>query len=83
MLNVTTFLNEIAPARCLSTKVLYMRIGLLPVGRPRTNGLSSVGANVLMRSATSVSVNLKHCSHFTYDVLGNVFGSSQLLITND
>ena len=50
MLNVTTFLKEMSPARCLSTNDLYMSKGLLPVGSPRMKGLDSVGANVLIRS---------------------------------
>jgi hypothetical protein len=76
MLNVTTFLNEIAPARCFSTSVLYIRIGLLPVGRPRTKGLSCVGANLLIRSWSSDQADLERDWHLTYDVLGNVLGSS-------
>jgi hypothetical protein len=54
MLNVTTFLKEISPALKRWTKILYMISGLLPVGRPRTKGLSGVGAKSLMRPTAKV-----------------------------
>ena len=50
MLNVTTFSKEISPALYFSTRILYMRTGLDPVGRPRMKGCSGVGLKCLILS---------------------------------
>lgn len=49
MLNVTTFLKDIWPALYRWTRILYTISGLLPVGKPSTNGLAVDGENALMR----------------------------------
>lgn len=53
MLKVTTFLKEISLALNLWTNNLYIISGLLPVGRPKTKGLSWVGLKDRIRSTRS------------------------------
>ena len=51
ILKVTTSRKDMSPALCRWTRLLYMKTGLLPVGKPSTKGLSGVGLKVWMRSA--------------------------------
>lgn len=59
MLKVTTFSKEISPALYFSTRSLYMRTGLEPVGRPRTKGCVGVGAKALILSLGELEMVVK------------------------
>jgi hypothetical protein len=52
ILKVITLRKEISPALCRWTRLWYIKTGLLPVGKPSTNGFSAVGLKTLMRSAS-------------------------------
>ena len=60
MLKVTTFSKESSPALTIATRCWYVGMGVEPVGRPSTKGLSAVGANARMRSRTRPATNSPH-----------------------
>lgn len=64
-----------------------MSSGLLPVGRPSTNGWSSVGMNDLMRPDLSVSMRtlwfLRVDQQHTDDIVGNIFRHIPGIFSND
>lgn len=61
--------------------------GLLPVGRPSTNGFSGVGLKVWMRPALDISrasqTDRRSVESHTDDVLGNVLGHALRVFTDD
>jgi hypothetical protein len=54
ILKVTTLRKEMSPALNRWTSLWYIKTGLLPVGRPSTNGFSGVGLKAWMRSCILV-----------------------------
>jgi hypothetical protein len=60
--------------------------GLLPVGRPSTNGFSGVGLKLWMRPALYISrpsQDRRFIESRTDDVLGNVLGHALRVFTDD